>query len=159
MERKRTKGLFCPNKPMNEPNDKALTAQEPKRALTPKNQAFLSFLIEGKSTLDAYKLAGYKGESHTAYQLRYELKEELINRLEAQGIDKAGLMTGLKGLMELPIEANAVTVKERLDILKVLAKMLPSSNSNEKPAITRFVINTQINNQDAPTVIKGEIVE
>jgi hypothetical protein len=127
------------------------------RELTVKNRVFLNHLVEGKKTLEAYRLSGYKGNEHAAYQLRSDLKDELVKALEAQGIDRAGLMLGVEQLMRLPVKDVEISVKTKIDLLKLLAKMLPEVNSSVKPTITKFVINTQINTQEPSNVIDGEL--
>ena len=120
------------------------------RELTPKNRLFLQLLSEGKSTLEAYELAGYKGERHAAYQLRSDLKEELIKTLEGQGIDRAGLMFGVKQLLELPLRETEISVKTKIDLLKLLAKVVPQPVETDKPKITAFVVNNHINSNNSP---------
>jgi hypothetical protein len=113
-----------------------------KERLTPKQQRFLELLAEGKKTIEAYYEAGYKGEIHAAYQLRSRLKEEMLTILEGQGFSKEGLVQELKKLAELPLMQATINVKEKLDILKTLTKLLPQDRKDEKPRITAIVINT-----------------
>lgn len=136
----------------NELNDKALSLNEEKglevkqRELTPKNRLFLQLLSEGMSTLQAYEKAGYKGSNHAAYQLRSDLKEELIKVLEGQGVDRAGLMYSLKNLIQLPTieeEIGKIQAKTKLQALNLLFKMVEASKpvAAERPKITAFIVN------------------
>lgn len=140
---------------MENNESKDLIASEPskalelKRELTPKNRVFLQLLSEGVKTLEAYKQAGYKGNDHAAYQLRSDLKEELIKVLEGQGIDRAGLMQSLAELISLPIndvqKSMGVSVKQRLSMLQLLFKMTEATKPTheDRPKITAFIVNAQ----------------
>lgn len=116
----------------------------PKRELTVKNKLFLQGLLEGKPTFVAYTEAGYEGSKHAAYELRSSLKEDLIRALEAQGIDRAGLMLSLSQLMQLPLKENEISLKHKIDLLKLLAKTIPADQSANKPKITAFIVNTKV---------------
>lgn len=116
------------------------------RELTAKNRLFLQLLTEGKSTLQAYKEAGYKGNDHAAYQLRSDLKEELIKVLEGQGVDRAGLMLSLRNLISLPSieeQIGRVQAKTKLQALGLLFKMVEAAkpSAGEQPRITAFIVN------------------
>src|SRR5216684_5765687 len=63
-----------------------LPKQGPK--LTMRNRSFLEHLLAGKTTVEAYRLAGYTGKSDAPYQLRLRLKEELKQALEGEGFDR-----------------------------------------------------------------------
>lgn len=112
------------------------------KKLTAKDHRFLQLLAEGKTTLEAYYEAGFKGKAHAAYQLRSYLKEEMLAILEGQGFSKEGLVSELNKLNSLTLAQSTINVKEKLDILKTLAKLLPQDRTEEKPRITAIVINT-----------------
>jgi hypothetical protein len=134
------------------------------RALTPKNRLFLQLLSEGKKTLEAYKQAGYKGNDHAAYQLRSDLKEELVKVLEGQGVDRAGLMQGLKTLIDLPTkeeQEGTIPVKFKLHALNLLFKMVEASKpvSNERPKITAFIVNNGVAKEQPSSSIDTSLSE
>jgi hypothetical protein len=135
-----------------------LAVNQVKREITPKNRLFLSLLTSGKSTLEAYKEAGYKGNDHAAYQLRSDLKEELIKVLEGQGIDRAGLMLSLKQLIDQPTleEVNGkVLLKHKLAALNLLFKMVESQtpDKTDRPKITAFIVNNKLSTNQPSEVI------
>jgi len=142
---------------MEELNDKALTLNKP-RELTAKNRLFLQLLTQGNSTLTAYREAGYKGSDHSAYQLRSDLKEELIKVLEGQGIDRAGLMLTLKNLIDRPTieEVNGtILLKHKLTALNLLAKMVEAQTpvNSPRPQITAFIVNNRPSSAQPSEVI------
>lgn len=127
------------------------------KALTTKNKAFLQHLADGRPTLEAYKLAGYKGEAHAAYQLRSDLKAHLALLLENGGWSRETLASEVKKLNELPLDPNITNVnfKQKLDILRLMDKALPKEISKaDKPKITPFVIG--INNAESVTINEPE---
>lgn len=130
---------------------------EAPRELTAKNRLFLSLLAEGKKTLEAYKLAGYKGNDHAAYQLRSDLKEELIKTLQGQGIDRAGLMLDVRKLIALPSNAEVsgiIDAKIKLSALNLLFKMVESQtpSKEDKPRITAFIVNNGPSKQPSEVI-------
>lgn len=153
-----------------ETNDKSIQSNDPKELeskLTPKNRVFLELLSQGKSTLEAYKLAGYQGEDHAAYELKSKLSKDFESYLTAKGLSRADLMLAVKGLIDLPVaNYEHKTLKDQMKLLTMWLKMLPQE-SNNKPSITAFVINNHNAVKPSPTaneassqsnVIDGEIV-
>lgn len=134
------------------------------RALTPKNRLFLQLLSEGKGTIQAYKEAGYKGDNHAAYQLRSDLKEELIKVLEGQGVDRAGLMQSLQNLIALPCTEEIigrVSAKTKLSALNLLFKMVEASKpaAGNTPKITAFIVNNNPSKDQHTQVIDTSTAE
>lgn len=138
------------------------------RQLTPKNRLFLQLICDGKSTVDAYKQAGYKGDDHAAYEMRSYLGKELERVLAARGLDRANLMSALKELIDLPIndvqKSMGVSVKQRLAILKEWAKILPNDTRDDRPKITPFILNlnasiTPSSASEAPNVVDATVEE
>lgn len=129
--------------------DKSIQSNDPKQLepkLTPKNRVFLELLSQGKSTLEAYTLAGYVGEPHAAYELKSKLSKDFEGYLTAKGMSRADLMLAVKDLISLPIlNPGHKTVRDQMKLLTLWLKMLPQE-SNNKPSITAFVIN----NHSAP---------
>lgn len=127
-----------------ETNDKSIQSNDPKELeskLTPRNRVFLEQLSQGKSTLEAYKLAGYIGEDHAAYELKSKLSKDFEAYLTAKGLSRADLMLAVKDLINLPvINGQYKTLKDHMKLLTMWLKMLPAE-SNGKPNITAFVIN------------------
>lgn len=127
------------------------------KPLTSKNKAFLQHLADGRPTLEAYKLAGYNGESHAAYQLRSDLKTHLQYLLENGGFNREQLGAEIKRLNELPLDPGLknVNFKQKLDILRLMEKALPKLQPSEvKPKITPFIIG--INNPDSVVIHEAQ---
>lgn len=120
--------------------EKALEApKKGPRPLTPKNKAFLQHLAAGRPTLEAYSLAGYKGEAHAAYQLRSDLKEHLQGLLEQGGWSREQIAVESNRLLALPLDPSVqnVNFKQKLDLLKFMDKALSAGKVGEaKPRIT-----------------------
>ena len=120
-----------------------VSAKKPARALTPKNKAFLQHLASGRPTLEAYSLAGYKGEPHAAYQLRSDLKVQLGALLEQGGFSREQLAVEVNRLNELPLDPSVknVNFKQKLDLLRLMEKAVPKPVSmGDKPKITPFIV-------------------
>lgn len=132
---------------------KALAPQAGVKALTAKNRAFLQHLAAGRPTLEAYSLAGYKGESHAAYQLRSDLKSHLALLLEQGGFSREQLGVEINKLNALPLDENLknVNFKQKLDILRLMDKALPKViEGGSKPKVTPFIIG--INKPESVTI-------
>jgi len=109
--------------------------------LTPKNRVFLELLSQGKTTLEAYRLAGYQGEDHAAYELKSKLSKDFEAYLTAKGLSRGDLMLAVKELIDLPIlNPGYKSLKDHMKLLTMWLKMLPAEG-NSKPNITAFVIN------------------
>jgi hypothetical protein len=122
---------------------KDLAKVDEAKVLTPKNKAFLQHLAAGRPTLEAYALAGYKGEPHAAYQLRSELKAHLAVLLEQGGFSREQLAVEVNRLNELPLDPSIknVNFKQKLDILRLMEKALPKPTFDSKTVqITPFVV-------------------
>lgn len=141
-------GEFSPSmsNDQEDPNNR-LPAPIPQKAgarpLTAKNKAFLQHLANGRPTLEAYKLAGYKGDAHAAYQLRSDLRTHLANLLEMGGWSRESLASEVQKLNEIPLDPTIknVNFKQKLDILRLMDKALPKEIAlNDKPKISPFII-------------------
>lgn len=133
--------------------------QEPK-ALTAKNKAFLQHLAAGRPTLEAYHLAGYKGENHAAYQLRSDLKQHLAVLLESGGFSREQLAVEVNRLNELPLDPTIknVNFRQKMDILRLMEKALPKPMAGgSKPTITPFKLN--FSSQPKLESIEAEVVK
>ena len=105
--------------------------------LTPKNRLFLEYLGAGKPTVEAYKLAGYTGKDHSAYELRSYLGKYLEAYLAAKGLDRSRLISAFSELLDIPIlKPDFITVDMRLKLLKEASKFLPKADQADKPKIT-----------------------
>lgn len=142
-----------------ETNDKSIQTNEsiePVAKLTPKNRVFLEQLSQGKSTLEAYKLAGYQGEDHAAYELKSKLYKEFESYLLAKGLSKADMMLAVKDLIDLPIiNRNYKSLKDHMKLIGMWMKMLPEQGSS-KPNITAFVINNHNAVKPSPTANEAD---
>ena len=111
--------------------------------LTNKNRSFLEHLMAGKSTLEAYRLAGYNGKGDAPYQLRLRLKEQLKNLLESEGLDRNGLKIKVKRMLELGLdpEVRHLSPKMYLETLRFVDKLL-EKEAESSPVISPFIIQT-----------------
>lgn len=118
-------------------NQSNLPAVKKQPVLTKRNKSFLMHLANGRPTLEAYKLAGFKGEPHAAYELRSKLRSVLGSMLEARGIDRQDLMIQAKQLADLPLDPqiSSVTIKQKVDILRLYDKILAGVDE-AKPVIS-----------------------
>lgn len=150
---------------MEEQSKEIVPSKKAKEAkpLTAKNKAFLQHLAAGRQTLEAYKLAGYNGEPHAAYQLRSELKQHLTVLLEQGGFSREQLAVEVNRLNELPLDPSIknVNFKQKLDILRLMEKALPKPVSGPKVEITPFILINKASKADvkAEDAIEAEIVE
>lgn len=106
------------------------TNKKPK-ALTARSKSFLNHLAAGRPTLEAYALAGYKGEAHAAYQLRSDLKQHLARLLEEGGFSREHLASEINKLNTMPLDPSIknVNFKQKLDVLRLMEKALPKPTS------------------------------
>lgn len=145
-------------------NDQALVGSKKPKGLTAKNKSFLQHLAAGRPTIEAYKLAGYQGDNHAAYQLRSDLKQHLQVLLEQGGFSREQLGLEIKRLNELPLDPTIqnVNFKQKLDVLRLMEKAIPKEIGNgSKPVITPFIIainkpETVTVNDQAPVEKKAE---
>jgi hypothetical protein len=104
-------------------------------ALTPKNALFVRLLLDGVSTVEAHKKAGYKGDPHAAYELRSKLRWYLRQEAANRGISADGIAVDLAALDSLPVLQPAVNVKEKLAIIAAKQKLIemeaPPPNKKE----------------------------
>lgn len=117
--------------------------KQEKRQLTAKNKQFLQHLASGRPTLEAYRLAGYTGDNHAAYQLRSDLKQQLAFLLEQGGFSREQLGVEINRLNELPLDPDIknVNFRQKLDILRLMEKATAKSQiQGEKPKVTPFLI-------------------
>ena len=122
--------------------------------LTKQARCFLELLVSGKSTIEAYALAGYKGKTtQCAYNLRYQLRDQMYEMMEKMGLDRTGVLLETKKLLEMPLDAQSVNVDQKIQILKFLAK-LQGEKEIEHPKITPFLIN--VNNAESVNISKSE---
>lgn len=146
---------------------KSLAKTNEPKPLTSKNRSFLNHLAAGRPTLEAYALAGYKGEAHAAYQLRSELKAHLAVLLEQGGFSRETLAVEVNRLNQLPLDPAITNVnfKQKMDVLRLMDKALPKPNDKGLHVeITPFVLfgirnegpKVEVRQADA---IEAEIVE
>lgn len=119
--------------------------------LTPQNKLFLTYILDGKSTVEAYTLAGYEGDNHAAYTMRTRLNKALEVIAEAKGVDKAGLLVKIGSLLEKPLvfrdqrgmehEVKGLTVNEHLKALSIQKDLILKGGQSGKSKITAIQIN------------------
>lgn len=108
-------------------------------SLGKRTQVFMELVIAGKATWEAYTLAGYKGTKQSAYVLRSKLKHYITERLLSEGVSREGIGVELLKLNSLPVNAQTVTVKEKILILKMIDKI--TEKDVDRPQITPFLVN------------------
>ena len=123
-------------------------------AYTAKNVMFCRLILEGHPTVEAHKMAGYKGDPHAAYELRSKLRGLLRVEAEKRGISMEGVAADLAQLDNLPVNASHVGVTEKLAIINAKRKFLEAEAPPAKPKdMPRFVIDVD------PEPVEGEKVE
>lgn len=122
------------------------------KVLTRKNKVFLFHLAAGRPTLEAYNLAGYRGEPHAAYQLRSDLKTQLQTLLEQGGFTREQLGIEINRLNQIPLaeDLKNVNFKQKLDLLRLMDKALPKAIDGARPKVTPFIIG--INKPESVTI-------
>lgn len=140
-------------------------------ALNPKQRLFLSLIMEGNKTVDAYVKAGYKGDEHAAYTLKTRLNKALQALAEARGMTRADLMVQVQHIMELPLirvdsqghsqPADGITIDQWIKLAIFKEKLVPDAKA--RPNITAVQINFGDDKKaevsvEAP-VVDTEIVE
>lgn len=118
-------------------------------ALNPKQRLFLSLVLEGKKTPEAYRQAGYEGDDHAAYTLKTRLNKALAALAEARGMTRADLMVQIQNMMEMPlirvtsfgqaVPVDGITVDQWIKMAHLKEKILP--DRKERPNITAIQIN------------------
>lgn len=118
-------------------------------ALNPKQRLFINLIMEGRKTLDAYKMAGYEGDDHAAYTMRTRLNKALGQLAEARGMTRADLMHQVANMMELPLirvdgrgqvhNAEGITVDQFIKLAHLKEKIV--LDRKERPQITAIQIN------------------
>jgi hypothetical protein len=128
----------------------------PAGKLGKRTQVFMELILAGHSTLDAYSLAGYKGQKNAAYVLRSQLKDRIEERLLNDGVSREGAKLQLQELLNLPLDPNiktrGVSIKEKIMILKFLDKVT-EKEEGRKPSITPF--NLTIQDPKSVTINEG----
>lgn len=140
-------------------------------ALNPKQRLFLSLIMEGNKTVEAYVKAGYKGDEHAAYTLKTRLNKALHALAEARGMTRADLMVQVQHIMELPLirvdsqghsqPADGITVDQWIKLAHLKEKIVP--DAKPRPSITAVQINFGDDKKAEvvvpPPVIDAEVVE
>lgn len=128
--------------------------------LTVKNRLFLEHLASGLSVVDAYKQAGYKGSYHAAYELKSQLKGELVKVLEAKGFSREGLASEILKLNQMPladIYKGGINLNQKLSILKLLNSALPKESETKVNQVT--VLNFGRNQEGKINVSSQPVIE
>lgn len=118
-----------------------------RKALSPRNKIFLDKLADGVGTIDAYRLAGYTGGNHTAYELKRQLQKELRNVLEARGFSIEGVASEILNLSKLPVDLtkypNGIPLSSKIQILRLFASTVKDDAPSKGPTqnVTAFIVN------------------
>lgn len=112
--------------------------------LTHQNWLFINGFLTVRDVRKAYALAKYEGTEESApYQVFKRLKPfiEAIGDLDVTS--RARLQADVKELLDIPLldsQKIGVTIKEKLEILKLAAKITPEA-MQAKPQLSVLVIN------------------
>jgi hypothetical protein len=142
-------------------NNKLLDSLIDKR-LTKRQFKFIELINKGLSVVEAYKLSGYKGlNKQSPYQLNHYLKGSIAKIAEANGFNKNRLMIELNKLIDLPLDNSklTVTLREKLSIIRTLAKCLPDVLDKPKESFTRFTIVNNIVTNDTKPINVTDVTE
>ena len=117
-----------------------------RKALSPRNRVFLDKISDGVNAVDAYRLAGYTGSPHTAYELKRQLKQELRAVLEAKGYSMEGVAAEILSLAKLPVDMgphkNGIPLSQKIQILKLFAQTVKDdAPRGAQQNVTAFIIN------------------
>lgn len=129
------------------PKDEKALQPAGRKALTARNRIFLDKLSDGVPPVDAYRLAGYTGSPHTAYELKRQLKAELREMLEAKGFTLEGLASEILNLSRLPVDLtkypNGIPLDKKIQIMKLHAQLIKDDapKAQAAPHVTAFIIN------------------
>jgi hypothetical protein len=116
-------------------------------------------IASGRPTIEAYKLCGYKGQPHSAYQLRSDLKHHLATLLENGGFSREQLGIEINKLNQLPLsdQIRNVNYRQKIDLLRLMHAALPKPVAAEmKPKITPFRLG--LNEVQKSNSIEAEII-
>lgn len=125
------------------------------RKATDKNRLFVRLILEGKGTVEAHKLAGYKGDAHAAYELRGKLKALLALEAERRGVSLEGLKADAAALNSLPLAQQSVNVREKLAIMAETRKIVELAGGGAKNA----VINALVIERSTNPIVDAEKVD
>lgn len=118
-----------------------------RKALSARNKVFLDKLADGTPIVDAYRLAGYTGSPHTAYELKRQLRQELRDVLEARGYSLEGVAAEILNLSRLPVDLtkypNGIPLSQKIAILRLFAQTLQHETvpKQAQQNVTAFIIN------------------
>lgn len=119
-----------------------------RKALSARNKVFLDKLADGTPIVDAYRLAGYTGSPHTAYELKRQLRQELRDVLEARGYSLEGVAAEILNLSRLPVDMTkyptGIPLSQKIAILRLFAQTLQHESAPKQQAqqnVTAFIIN------------------
>ena len=130
-----------------ENEEKKLQPHMGRKALSTRNRIFLDKLADGVPVVDAYRLAGYTGSNHTAYELRRQLKQELRDVLEARGFSMEGVASEILALSKMPLNMelykDGIPLSQKIQILKLFAQTLKDEAPKQSSAVqnvTAFIV-------------------
>ena len=114
-----------------------------RKELTPRNLIFLEKLADGVPIVDAYRLAGYTGASHTAHELKRQLKSELKELLEARGFSIEGLASQILELQKLPVNMrmypDGIPLSQKIQLMRLQLQALkddaPKTQGDRKSVV------------------------
>lgn len=136
---------------------------EIKDKLTKRNFKFIELLSQGLSVVEAYKAAGYKGTNEQQpYQLSHSLKHKISEYLQIKGFNKESLAIQLDKLISLPLRSDqtAVTIDQKIRMLRLFKDSLPESEKKEEPKLSRFtVVNNYVNMDKGPKAIDQSTID
>lgn len=121
--------------------DKQMTPAPTPGVPTPKQRLFVHLILQGKSTVEAHRLAGYKGSPHAAYELRSKLRAEIAAEAAARGVSADGVSADIAAMDELPVDVpeKGLSVDQKLKLIGLKHKVL-SDRKEAGRDLAEFVI-------------------
>jgi len=131
--------------------------------LTEKNIKFYKMILSGINIADSYKAAGYEGKSPDApYVLYNSLKRRLLALQEVDaGIDSLKLRSQLSEILSLPLATASISIKDKLNAIKLTHEIVEKTKTENNPTITAFVISngpSSVVQTPVSKVIDAEVV-
>jgi len=109
--------------------------------VTDQNLKFMRLIQSGVAINDAYKASGYTGKSADApYALYHSLKKRIQALQDADSLDGVKLRSKLSEILNLPIKDTQISIKDRLNAIKLTNDIVNGQSKSDNPSITAFVI-------------------
>jgi len=126
--------------------------------LTKKDWLFINYKLQGFSTLESYKLSGFKGRSPDAPYVLYNALKTRILTIQDTNFDRSRLIVEMNKALNMPLDPakTTVTFNEKLKSIRLASNLIPEAKEPKALTITNFTINRF--GVAKETVIEAEIV-